>query len=274
MDTFRTSLAPISATAWTELERQARASLTATLSARRIVDVRGPLGWDASAINLGRLRLHDGEQDGVSFGIRQVLPLIELRVPFRLGLWELDNAARGALDLDLRPLTAAARAIAHAEDEIVFRGLAAAGVRGVLDSTARTPVEFGADPQRFPAAVASALVRLKNDGVGGPYALVVGAELFTALSGTSGDQYPLMPRLARLIDGPVLLAPVLRDGAVLVTRRGGDFELTLGQDVTLGYEFHDSKDVKLFFTESVTFRVLDEDAAVLFRPEAPATAVT
>jgi len=116
--------------------------------------------------------------------------------------------------------------------------------------------------------VAEALVRLKILGVAGPYALAVGDELFKALSGTSGDQYPLIPRLARLIDGPVLLAPVLGEGGALVSRRGGDFELTLGQDASIGYEIHDAKEVKLFFTESLTFRVLDPDAAVLLRPAA------
>jgi uncharacterized linocin/CFP29 family protein len=47
------------------------------------------------------------------------------------------------------------------------------------------------------------------------------------------------------------------DDAFLISLRGGDLELTLGQDFSIGYEAHDGKTVRLFLTESFTFRVLD-----------------
>jgi len=48
----------------------------------------------------------------------------------------------------------------------------------------------------------------------------------------------------------------------MITQRGGDIELILGQDLAIGYESHTAGKVTLFFTESFTFRVL-EPAAVL-----------
>ena len=60
-------------------------------------------------------------------------------------------------------------------------------------------------------------------------------------------------------------APALEEGAVLLSTRGGDFELTVGQDLSVGYAKHTDSEVELFITESFTFRVLENKAAILIR---------
>ncbi len=70
-------------------------------------------------------------------------------------------------------------------------------------------------------------------------------------------------------DGSLVWAPALQGGAVLLSVRGGDYELTVGQDLSVGYAIHDRTDVELFLTESFAFRVLENKAAVLLsRPAA------
>jgi uncharacterized linocin/CFP29 family protein len=66
-------------------------------------------------------------------------------------------------------------------------------------------------------------------------------------------------------DGPLVWAPALDAGGVLVSTRGGDYELTVGQDLSIGYTAHDRTEVELFLTESFTFRVLEAKAAVQLR---------
>ena len=44
--------------------------------------------------------------------------------------------------------------------------------------------------------------------------------------------------------------------------RGGDYELRLGQDLSIGYRSHDSESVELYFTESFTFAVYTTEASV------------
>src|SRR5690349_15442106 len=92
-------LAPISTAGWLEIEKEAKRTLKATLAARRIVDFKGPQGWDASAIGLGRSEpiKMPGETPVVA-RLRSVLPLVELRVPFEMRREELDDAERGAKD--------------------------------------------------------------------------------------------------------------------------------------------------------------------------------
>jgi uncharacterized linocin/CFP29 family protein len=44
--------------------------------------------------------------------------------------------------------------------------------------------------------------------------------------------------------------------------RGDDFELIVGQDISIGYLSHDQAKVTLYLEESVTFRLLSPQAAV------------
>jgi uncharacterized linocin/CFP29 family protein len=44
--------------------------------------------------------------------------------------------------------------------------------------------------------------------------------------------------------------------------RGDDFELVVGQDLSIGYLSHDNAKVTLYLEESLTFRLLSPQAAV------------
>ena len=50
------SHAPISDAGWKMLDEEARGRLAPALAARKLVDFSGPLGWEHSAMNLGRTR--------------------------------------------------------------------------------------------------------------------------------------------------------------------------------------------------------------------------
>jgi uncharacterized linocin/CFP29 family protein len=52
------------------------------------------------------------------------------------------------------------------------------------------------------------------------------------------------------------------DGAVVVSLRGGDYELVVGQDFSIGYSSYTADAVQLYFEESITLVVVDDRAAV------------
>ncbi len=56
------------------------------------------------------------------------------------------------------------------------------------------------------------------------------------------------------------------EGAVVLTTRGGDFELNIGQDISIGYLSHAESVVRLYLQESFVFRVLTSEAAVVLSP--------
>jgi len=110
MDILKQSFAPISKEAWEEIYDEAKNTLSATLSARKFVDVEGPKGLDTAAVSIGKLQIPAKQsKDNVQYGIHQLLPLVETRMPFSLNIWELDNLARGSKDVDLDNVHQAAK---------------------------------------------------------------------------------------------------------------------------------------------------------------------
>jgi uncharacterized linocin/CFP29 family protein len=266
MDLLKRELAPIASEAWEQLDDEARRVLKLHLAGRKLVDFSGPHGWQLGAVNTGRLKhIQPAVTDTVAHAIRDVLPLVELRSSFKLSTLELDYAARGADDLDLDPVIAAAERIARAEDSAIFRGFEPGRIVGIIQASPHTPIDVKS-PSEWPRAVSRAKEALRLAGVNGPYALAAGPVAYSELTSEGDDGYPLRKRLEESIaEGSLVWAPALEEGAVLLSTRGGDFELTVGQDLSVGYASHDQRDVELYITESLTFRVLENKAAVLLR---------
>ena len=263
MNHLHRELAPIDDAAWGEIEDEARRSLRHFLTARKVVDFSGPHGWDHSALGLGRVAPADeGPVEGVESRIRLTQPLAELRTTFALERDEIDAVERGAPDADWDPVVDAARRAALAEDRLVFRGFATAGVRGIVETTPHDPIAITTDYDRYPNYVAQAVETLKRSGVAGPYALALGPRCYTGvIETTEYGGYPLLEHLRMIVEGPVLWAPAV-DGAVVMSQRGDDFELIVGQDLSIGYLDHDAQTVRLFLEESVTFRAASPEAAI------------
>src|SRR5688572_1232051 len=255
-------LAPISAEAWGMIEEEAKRTLKLKLAARKLVDFNGPLGYEASALGTGRIaRLDEPPAEGVQASVRKVQPLVELRIPFELSREELDAVVRGAKDPVLDPVREAAGAAALAEDRAVFRGYAAAGIAGIVEEAATARLTLSDDYLAYPGVVAEAVNKLHIAGVAGPYGIALGPRCYTGLTKTTQGGFPVMEHVRRLLDGPLVWAPAV-DGAVVLSLRGGDFELTVGQDFSIGYLDHTASAVRLYLQETFTFRVLSAEAAV------------
>jgi uncharacterized linocin/CFP29 family protein len=261
MNFLKRELAPLVDEAWSLIEEEAIRVLKANLTARHVVDFVGPKGFDFSALNLGRLDPADETAGaGLRYGIRKVQPLVELRAPFELNIWDLDNLARGSEDVDTEPVIKAALELAAFEERAVYLGFERAGITGLQRAAQHAALRLGDDASAYSDAVARAMVSLSDAGVGGPYALVLGSDAFRKLSGDV-SVYPPRLRIAKMIEGPILHSPVL-EGGFLLSMRGADFQLVVGQDASIGYDHHDNKTVRLYLTETFTFRVLSPEAIV------------
>jgi uncharacterized linocin/CFP29 family protein len=266
MDLLKRELAPISAEAWRQIDDEARRVLKLHLAGRKLVDFSGPHGWQLGAVNTGRLKhMESAPVEHVGHAIRDVRPLVELRSATELPVLELDYASRGATDLDLDAVIAAAERSARAEDSAIFHGFREGNIEGIVEASPHPPIDVKSNLE-WPRAVSAAKEVLRLAGVDGPYSLALGPRAYAELTAESEDGYPLRKRIeGSLIEGPIVWAPVLVEGAVLLSTRGGDYELTVGQDWSIGYAAHDRTKVELYLTESFTFRVLEDKAAVLLR---------
>ena len=265
MNNLHRDLAPISDKAWTQIEEEASRTLKRHLAARRVVDVQGPKNLELSAVGTGHLRQLQSPGDGIQAAQREAKALVELRVPFELSRPAIDDVERGATDSDWSAVKEAARRIAFAEDRAVFDGYAAAGIQGVRQGCSNPAVTIPPHVKGYAGAVAQAVSQLRLAGVNGPYTLLLGAEAYTAASGGSDEGYPVLRHIQPLVDGEIVWAPAI-EGGFVVTTRGGDFALDLGQDISIGYSSHSRTSVELYFQESFTFRLLTTEAAVALTP--------
>ena len=146
---------------------------------------------------------------------------------------ELDNASRGAV-LDLPAVVSAAEKTAHAEDNAIFNGFKAGGIEGIIPTTSHPAIAIPDDYADYPSVVVDAVETLRRAGINGPYALALGPNCYAGLAQAAQDGYPIRERVEHFLDGPMVLAPKV-DGAVLLSHRGGDFQLSVGQDLSIGY---------------------------------------
>jgi uncharacterized linocin/CFP29 family protein len=261
MNNLHRELAPISDKAWAQIEEEASRSLKRHLAARRVVDVPSPKGLELAAVGTGHLHQIPAPVEGIQAAQHEAQALVELRIRFELTRQAIDDVERGATDSDWAPVKEAARKIAFAEDRAVFDGYAAAGIQGIREGSSNPPIALPRDVQGYPAAVAQAVSQLRLAGVNGPYALLLGADAYTAASGGSDEGYPVFHHIERVVDGGIIWTPAI-EGGFVVTTRGGDFELDIGQDISIGYLSHSSTTVELYFQETFTFRLLTAEAAV------------
>jgi len=265
MNHLHRDLAPISESGWEVIDDEAKTRLTTHLAARKLVDFGGPHGWSHSATNLGRTGTISGPSETVTATQRRVLPLVELRAEFTVPRGEVDNAERGAIDLELAELDEAARQIALGENVTVFHGYQAAGMRGITECTSHEPIRVGQDMEQYPNGVARATDVLRQAGITGPYGLAIGPEIYTGIVETAEHGgHLLLDHLRQILGGPLVWAPGV-EGGIVLSLRGGDFLLDCGQDLSIGYIDHDADIVRLYFEESFSFRVVESDAAVALR---------
>jgi uncharacterized linocin/CFP29 family protein len=259
--------APIPSAGWQQIDDEAKTRLTPRLAARRLVDWSGPHGWTHSATNLGRTTPLEAGPPGTKSETavarqRRVLALSEFRVSFTVDCSGLQDAERGATDVDYADLDRAAYDAALIENRAVFHGWPEAGIAGIVESSAHSPLSLGKDAQGYPHAIAQATDLLRRAGVEGPYVLAIGPDGYTRVVESTEQGYPLLEHLSKILGGDVVWSPGL-DGALVVSKRGGDFIIDLGQDLSIGYIRHDAELVTLYLEESFSFRVTEPDAAVV-----------
>jgi uncharacterized linocin/CFP29 family protein len=268
MNNLHRDLAPISDLAWARIEEEATRTLKRHLAGRRVVDVRGPAGLDLAAVGTGHLQGLDPHVEGIEARLRVAQSLVELRVPFNVGRQAVDDVERGAEDSDWEPVKNAARQIAFAEDRAIFEGFAAAQIKGIRQATANPVISLPGDARAYPDTIAESVSGLRLVGVNGPYSLVLSAEAYTLLNETRDNGYPVMDQIRHIVDGDIIWAPAIL-GAFVLTTRGGDFVLHVGEDVSIGYLSHNDTSVRLYLEESMTFLCLTAEAAIAFSTPGP-----
>lgn len=258
MDMFARGLAPICQKAWDQIDEQAAVTLRTNLSARRFVDVKGPYGWERSCVGVGGFEAFQRFGD-VGYGMHRCIRFVESRVDFALDVMELHNIERGSADPDLTPVEQAAYAAASFEDKMVYEGLRDCGIHGMKGGSELPGVNVVTNDgvPGFLRSIDSTVLDLETEhSINGPFAIVGGKAMRELLHRTEGGR-TYMEILAKNTGAVEFIYASSLDTAYLVSKRGGDIELSLGGEFTVGYSGREGQKLNFFIAQSAAFRILE-----------------
>lgn len=266
---LRRGAAPLSAKTWKAIDETANSMARQTLVARRVADLDGPRGWTHVASELGTFRPASVAKadPAVRFSVPDVMLLTEIRCEFKLAWAAIDIFERVGPTLEPDAIEDAAHKTALAEDRLVLYG--GSHRPGLLTSekSPRIALSDWSIPGRAVTDLLTAVEKLDELGIKGPYEAVMSPHHYYAYLRTTGEGgiYPAAKQLNIVIEH-VYSSPVI-EGAVLFSTRGGDFIITVGGDFTVGYRSHDENAVHLFCVETIAAQILSPEAVCLIRPD-------
>lgn len=266
IDWLRRDRAPLSDRTWQAIDEAVVSSARQELAARRIADFEGPKGWQHVAEPLGTTTPRPGGRSGAARAVPDVILLTEIRADFALSWTAIDAFERGARVLDTGPAEQAAREVALAEDDLAFHG--GPGSTGFLARGDGPRVVLGdwADPGRVAGDLVGAVAKLDERGIPGPYAAIVDPGRYFAYIRAAAERRlsTEADRLDGLFRG-IHRSMVVQGGGVF-SLRGGDFLLSVGGDLSVGYCWHDQSAVHLFCVETVGACPITPDAVCVLVP--------
>ena len=179
--------------------------------------------------------------------------------------YAIDAFERMGPTLEQDTIEEAARETALAEDSLLFYG--SRDHPGLLTSTdtPRVALSDWTIPGRVVTDLLSAVQKLDEAGVKGPYGAVMSPVHYYSYLRNTVEGYPAAKQVGLVVE-EVHSSPVV-DGAVVFSSRGGDFVITVGGDFSVGYRWHDESAVHLFCVETIAAQLLTPHALCLIRPD-------
>jgi uncharacterized linocin/CFP29 family protein len=264
LDYLRRGFAPLSDHIWKALDEAVVQSARHAMTARRIASFDGPHGWEHIGARVGTMRPCAMPETKAAVCVPDVVILAEIRADFSLPWTAIEVFDRGAPGLDTSGAEASAREVALAEDVLLYYGEPTGS--GFIASRRSPRVQAGnwAEPGRVVADVLKAVEVLDVAGIPGPYEAVLRPESYYAyLRATSADGgYPAARQLERVLR-TVHRSVVLREVGAVFAMRGGDFIVTVGGDLSVGYRQHDRDAVHLTCVETVAAQTLTPEAVCI-----------
>jgi uncharacterized linocin/CFP29 family protein len=264
MDILRRESARLSDAVWKELDEAAATAAKNVMTARRIATFDGPRGWDYIATPLGTMKACETREGKAAVCVPEVALLAQIRADFTLPWSAVEAFERGGPALDAAPAEDAAREVGLAEDRLAYSGQPVG--TGFLEDPGSPRMRLGdwSDPPRVIGDLVKAVEMLDRQTVPGPYEAVLSPDRYYAYLSAANRGYPV-PRHTKAILAGVHRSLVMHDGGALFSMRGGDFILTVGGDLAVGYRSHDRDALHLFCVETLAPQTLSPDAVCLLQ---------
>lgn len=270
MDYLSRQSAPFSEDLWAEIDQTVVAAARESLVGRRFMPFFGPVGPGLSTAEINSPEKEESFKDGFSvMEGRRLVRVPQLYEDFWLYWRDIESSRLAGFPVDLAAVRNAAQKLAWREDKMIFYGVKAYGLEGLLTakgSESQALGDWNAGEKAF-QAVAQAVATLTGKGKIGRYALALSPDLYVALHRLQGGTGILeLDRIKSLLSGGVFNAPSLEaKTAVLVCAQPQYMDLMIGQDISVAYTELVDLNHHLRIVETAVVRIKDPGAIVVFK---------
>lgn len=260
--------APFSEGTWAAIDNAVVGAAKSQLTARRLLQVDGPHGLGLKSIPLGDVCIGCGPDDPVCVQGASALPLITINASFRLAARDVAAYEQRGVPMDLTPAIEAALACARQEDDLLFNGMKAIAMEGLLTAKEAQSQKLKSWEQVGAAVedIITAVTKLDSAGFHGPYTLALAAGRYNALF----RRYPNGPmteleHMRELVTDGIVKAASIKEGGVLVASGPQYVQIVLGQDLAAGFVGPEDRNYALTVSESIALRLLVPAAVVVLK---------
>jgi uncharacterized linocin/CFP29 family protein len=259
--------APFGGQVWEKIDNTVVAAARGQLCGRRLLQVKGPYGLGLKALPSADKPVSDKTAGDAKMTASCVTPLAMIQSEFSLAIRDVAAFEQSGLPLDLGDAAKAAIDCARQEDNLIFNGSRALGIKGLLNIEGTHSVKLKPWDDVGAAAndIIQAVTALDGSGFHGPYALALVPKLYNLLY----RRYPQgnateLEHLSQIVTDGIVKAPAVLAGGILLCTSGPFANIVLGQDLMTGfngtagngYEFPVSESVALWLTQPEAVCVL------------------
>ncbi len=239
--------APVGPEVWQLLNQTMIEVAKANLSARKILPIKGPLGFGVKQISLSDEKLSDG------IFLSKTLPLFFIHKTFSLSTRDLASYEKDGVALDLSKFIEVVRECCKVEDKIVFEGINSSGLLSMPGTLSCQMSEWKKVGQAVEDLI-KAINALDEAGFYGPYIVALPPNrynlLFRRYESGNQTEYEHIKTFVKSI----VKAPNLRNEAIVFSDSPSYASLIIGQDMSIG--FIGPKDELLEFSISESLALL------------------
>jgi uncharacterized linocin/CFP29 family protein len=256
---------PLTSEEWERLDKITAVAASEQRVGRRVLDLFGPIGaghqfvprLSLAGVTTAAADLAGQGGAAVSVAARSHLPLTIIHKDFTLHWRDVETARQSGLPLDLGAAAAAAALCAAREDDLIFHGDKPLGIEGlttVAGHRSMTRRDWGLAGHAF-LDIVEATDHMAAAGLYPPYALVCSPNLYACLLRVAGAAGVLELSQAREICTAGVFRSAHIKSALLLAVGPQNFDLVVGQDLTVAYTRTENMDYVFRVLETLALRV-------------------
>ncbi|HAL45593.1 MAG: hypothetical protein A2Y12_13765 [Planctomycetes bacterium GWF2_42_9] len=248
--------APISEKLWQLIDHTVIAAAKTRMSARKIITAQEPMGLGIKAIPTNDCIIEENTP-GVKLSTSCWTPLTLIQSGFKLSVRDIAAYEETGTPINLCNAAKAAIAVAEQEDNLIFNGLSAIKLNGLLNTSGCQTMNLKSWDDIGAAAedIMWAASMLDNEGFHGPYTLALSINLYNMLFRRYPQSDTEYKHLSQFVTDGIIKTSTIKNGGVLLASHGSCICICLGQDITAGFIGPAGGEYEFTVSESVALKL-------------------